>query len=460
MEVRSTPRPSYHTPYLLYSDPLINSISDEDFSNRRSAVIAGTEYCSDQGSAHAIKAGSSSSPMSPWNNDIASPYNTNPFITPTATEEPVFPPATDLFPAGTGLIGSLVREEGPIYSLATAGDLLYTGSDSKNIRVWKDQKDYTGFKSSSGLVKAIVISSNGHIFTGHQDGKIRIWEKISQKKSHLHKRVGSLPRLKDHFKSAINLSNIFDSRRRRRRHNTAGWIRHTDAVSCLALDENNGLLYSGSWDRTLKIWRVSDCRCLESLNAHEDAVNAVVIGFDGFVFTGSSDGTVKVWLREPGGGRHAQARTLLRQESAVTALAVNMAAAVLYCGSSDGAVNFWGRSLCNGGILKGHRLAVLCLASAGDLLFTGSADKTICVWGRDVSGGHSCLSVLTGHSEPVKCLAVEADAAVEAAVERRRWVVYSGSLDKSIKVWKVSDSAAPPQQCRGNGFSSPYFDAF
>lgn len=73
------------------------------------------------------------------------------------------------------LIGSLVREEGHIYSLATKIDLLYTGSDSKNIRVWKDMKEFSAFKSNSGLVKAIIISGD-KIFTGHQDGKVRVWK--------------------------------------------------------------------------------------------------------------------------------------------------------------------------------------------------------------------------------------------------------------------------------------------
>lgn len=75
------------------------------------------------------------------------------------------------------LIGSLVREEGHIYSLATKNDLLYTGSDSKNIRVWKDMKEFSAFKSNSGLVKAIIISGD-KIFTGHQDGKVRVWKVI------------------------------------------------------------------------------------------------------------------------------------------------------------------------------------------------------------------------------------------------------------------------------------------
>ncbi|KAI7996488.1 Protein JINGUBANG [Camellia lanceoleosa] len=59
----------------------------------------------------------------------------------------------------TGLMGSRVRKEGHIYSLATSSDLLYTGSDNKNIRAWKNQKEFSGFKSNSGLVKAIIIAN-------------------------------------------------------------------------------------------------------------------------------------------------------------------------------------------------------------------------------------------------------------------------------------------------------------
>lgn len=82
----------------------------------------------------------------------------------------------------TGLIGSLVREEGHIYSIAASGDLLYTGSDSKNIRIWKNQKEFSGFKSNSGLVKAIIISGE-RIFTGHQDGKVSLKSVIISSKS-------------------------------------------------------------------------------------------------------------------------------------------------------------------------------------------------------------------------------------------------------------------------------------
>lgn len=358
---------------------------------------------------------------SPWSRHM------NPLPPSTSTSSDAIPNA---------LMGSLVREEGHIYSLAASGDLLYTGSDSKNVRVWKNQQEFSGFKSNSGLVKAIVIGGE-RVFTGHQDGKIRVW-KVSSRNRSVHKRVETLPTLRDYLKSSMKPKNYVEVRR----HRSVLWIKHCDAISCLSLSEDGSYLYSASWDKTFKVWRISDSKCLESINAHEDAVNSLVAGFGGLVFTGSADGTVKVWRRElqGKGTKHFFSQTLLKQECAVTTLAVNPEATFVYSGSSDGLVNFWEleKALSHGGALRGHKLAVLCLATAGNLVFSGSADTGICVWKRTSEGEHTCLSVLTGHTGPVKCLAVEKDHH-ESTLAEPRWILYSGSLDKSVKIWKVSE---------------------
>lgn len=382
--------------------------------------------------------------MSPWHHSAASPYSSSPWNQTSNADLPYgdsIGNGGSLLPAATCLIGSLVREEGHIYSLAATGELLYTGSDSKNIRVWKNQADFSGFKSSSGLVKAIIIAGE-KIFSGHQDGKIRVW-KVSPKDPKVHKRVGSLPRLKDFIKCSLKPSNYVEVRK----HRNALWIRHYDAISCLSINEDQGLLYSGSWDKTFKVWRIADSKCLESVTAHDDAVNSVVASFGGLVFTGSADGTVRVWRRElqAKGTKHFPVQTLLKQESAVTALAVSPVANVIYSGSSDGLINFWelDQQLSHGGVLRGHKLAVLCLAAAGSLVLSGSADKMICVWRRE-GAVHNCLSVLSGHGGPVKCLAVEEDRSSSTPASpagAARYIVYSGSLDKSVKVWRVSEQA-------------------
>ena len=144
------------------------------------------------------------------------------------------------------LMGSLVREEGHIYSLAASGDLLYTGSDSKNIRVWKNQKEFPGLKSNSGLVKAIVISG-AMIFTGHQDGKIRVW-KVSSKDPSIHKRIGTLPTMKDYFKNSMKTSNYIEVKR----HSNAVWYKHCDAISCLSLSEDRHFFIHHLGTRLLK----------------------------------------------------------------------------------------------------------------------------------------------------------------------------------------------------------------
>ena len=413
------PRPKLSA--ILRSDPK----NDEEEMNRRSNVSMDSSVPPSSGENSPLV-------MSPWNHP-SSPFAKSPW---TKSSSPMGLPQN-------GLIGSMVREEGHVYSLAATGNLLYTGSDSKNIRVWKNLKAYSGFKSNSGLVKAIVISGE-KIFTGHQDGKIRVW-RVSPKNPKLHKRIGSLPTFKDFLKSSINPKNYVKVRRKR----SVLRIKHFDAVSCLSLDQDQGLLYSGSWDKTLKVWRISDSKCLESIRAHDDAINAVVAGFAGLVFTGSADGTVKVWHRQlhGKGTKHLFLQTLLNQETAITSLAVNTEGAIIYCGSSDGLVNFWEREkhLKHGGVLRGHKHAVLCLATAGNLVFSGSADKSICVWRRE-GGVHTCLSVLTGHTGPVKCLAVEEDQ--ESTQGDQRWIVYSGSLDKSVKIWRVSEQAPDIQQMR------------
>ncbi|KAF2316583.1 hypothetical protein GH714_041924 [Hevea brasiliensis] len=380
-EQRGLNRPKFGA--LLHSDPAIFTNQEDDYSNHNKtspspASVSSPRYSN---SSTTTSGEASSYPMSPWSQP--SPYSKSPWIIPS--------PIINHNLSNNGLIGSIVREEGHVYSLAASGDLLYTGSDSKNIRVWRNLKEFAGFKSNSGLVKAIVISGD-KIFTGHQDGKIRIWKTFPKNPS-VHKRIGSLPTFKESIKKSINPKNYVEVRR----HRNVLRIKHFDTVSSL------------------------------SLNAEQ----------------GSADGMVKVWRREleGRGTKHFLVQTLLKRGNAVTALAVNQESAAIYCGSSDGLVNFWEREkhLSHGGVLRGHKMAVLCLATAGNLVFSGSADKSICVWRRREPGGiHTCLSVLTRHGGPVKCLAVEKDQHSDKGDQR--WILYSGSLDKSVRVWRVSDT--------------------
>ncbi|KAJ1409846.1 WD40/YVTN repeat-like-containing domain superfamily [Sesbania bispinosa] len=323
-------------------------------------------------------------------------------------------------------IASLHRHEGNIYAIAASKGLVFTGSNSSRIRVWKqpDCMDKGYLKASSGEVRALLAYSN-MLFSTHKDHKIRIWN-FTVSEHFKSKKIGTLPR-----KNSVLLFP--------RAKNTP---RHKDSVSCMAYYHSEGLLYTGSHDRTVKAWRVSDRKCVDSFVAHEDNINAILVNQDdGCLFTCSSDGSVKIWRRVYTEDSHTLTMTLKFQPSPVNALALSSSFnhCFLYSGSSDGMINFWEKErLCyrfnHGGFLQGHRFAVLCLATVGNMIFSGSEDTTIRVWRREEgSCYHECLTVLDGHRGPVRCLA----ACLEMEKVVMGFLVYSASLDQTFKVWRI-----------------------
>ena len=257
--------------------------------------------------------------------------------------------------------------------------------------------------------------------------------------------MATLPTMNDRFTSLFSQKSYVEVRR----HKKSTWVNHVDAVSSLALSQDGSLLYSASWDRSFKIWRASDFKCLESIEkAHDDAINAIVVSRDGFCYTGSGDKTIKVWRKKD--KSHSLVATLKKHLSAVNALAVSEDGKVLYSGACDRSILVWER-LSNGdgdddelhmtvvGALRGHTKAIMCLAVASDLVLSGSADKSLRVWRRGLleKDGYSCLAVLEGHTKPVKCLAVSVSGSGSDSNSDYSCMVYSGSLDLSVKVWNL-----------------------
>lgn len=203
----------------------------------------------------------------------------------------------------------------------------------------------------------------------------------------------------------------------------------------------NGVLYSGSWDKSVKVWRLEDFKCLESLNVHIDAVNALAVDTrNDLLYSGSGDTTIKLFHKQESEGKQCQHVLIatLEAKSPVNALALSPDVSVLYSGQSDKAVTVWKmhvgetRQWTAVGTLLGHRMSVLCLSTLTNIVISGSADKTIRVWKRNNNGHHSCVSVMVGHTGPVKSLCAMPDA---------EWgvLVYSGSLDGDIRVWWVPE---------------------
>ncbi|KAL2547093.1 Transducin/WD40 repeat-like superfamily protein [Forsythia ovata] len=327
--------------------------------------------------------------------------------------------------------------------MAVNNNLLYAASGDE-INVFEIINNtlvdtFNGDKISSGSVKSVAFC-DGKIFTAHQDCKIRVWKLTIHKK---HKLIATLPTLEDRFRKFILPQNYVKVRR----HKKKLWIEHHDAVSGLAVYEKS--VSSISWDKSLKIWRASDFRCTESITAHDDSINAVVVSNDGIIYTGSADKRIKVWrtapLTEKKEKKFHLIATLEKHKSAVNALALNSAGNILFSGSCDRSILVWEREdsanyMVVNGALRGHSRAILCLVSVNDFLFSGSADQTVRIWQRRIDGLYCCLTVLDGHQKPVRSLAA-AVMETEGGDCGGAVKVFSGSFDGEIKVWQVEVSS-------------------
>ncbi|KAL8150111.1 hypothetical protein V2J09_019919 [Rumex salicifolius] len=328
-----------------------------------------------------------------------------------------------------------------VSALALSGNLLYAASGHL-INVYHSTSlsllhSFNSNHPSSGSVKSISFSAS-RVFTAHQDSKIRVWSPASN----THRLVAVLPTLSDRLLRLPLPANYVQVRR----HKKQLWLHHNDAVSCLHASTN--LLYSVSWDKTLKIWRLSDdLRCLESLPAHEDAVNAVVVSPDGVVYTGSADSRIRVWARRQGDKKHGLVATLERHKSAVNALALSSDGKVLFSGACDRSILVWEREdsaryMVVAGALRGHSNAILCVLNVSDFLLSGSADRTVRIWRRGMDGHFCCLSVLEGHLKPVKSLVARCQSLRSTSADEEPdttiLTVFSGSLDGQIRVWNLN----------------------
>ncbi|KAK3223233.1 hypothetical protein Dsin_010258 [Dipteronia sinensis] len=361
-------------------------------------------------------------------------------------------------------LATLKGHSSSISSLAVAGKFLFTGSSDSETRAWTrnpfDHNNVVATGGNGAAVKSLVVLDDKLLISAHQDHKIRVWKidlinnsgTADKNKRSSYECIATLPTLNDRFMRSFSAKNYVEVRR----HKKSTWVHHVDTVSALAISRDGSLLYSASWDRTFKIWRTSDFKCLESVNGvHDDAVNAIVVSNDGFVYTGSADKKIKVWKKQVGEKKHSLVGILEKHKSAVNALALctdGSSSSVLFSGACDRSILVWERDN-NGnvtghmvltGALRGHTKAILCLAVVSNLVCSGSADNTVRIWRRasdEQKSSYSCMAVLEGHRRPVKCLTAVVDSddnnSNANSDSGTSFLVYSGSLDCDIKIWQI-----------------------
>ncbi len=189
---------------------------------------------------------------------------------------------------------------------------------------------------------------------------------------------------------------------------------HGNPVISLAVFD--GKLFSGSSDCTIKVWELETGQCTATLTGHMNAVCSLA-AFDGKLFSGSKDSTIKAWELETG----ECIATLTRHRKSVCSLATFDGK--LFSGSKDCTIKVWDlETLQCTATLTGHQGLVGSLAVFDGKLFSGSWDHTIKVWDLKT---RQCTATLKGHGTSVWSLAVFDEK------------LFSASAAGPIKLWDI-----------------------
>uniref|UniRef100_A0A667ZDH9 Kinesin family member 21A n=1 Tax=Myripristis murdjan TaxID=586833 RepID=A0A667ZDH9_9TELE len=223
---------------------------------------------------------------------------------------------------------------------------------------------------------------------------------------------------------------------------------HTKPVLCV--DATDDLLFTGSKDRTCKVWNLVTGQEIMSLAEHPSSVVSVRYCSPRLVFTVST-AYIKVWdirdsakcirtLTSSGQVSSGDSCSAVRSltippgESQINQIALNPSGSFLYAAAGN-AVRMWDlRKFVSTGKLTGHLGPVLCLTvdklgTGQDVVLTGSKDHHIKMF--EVAEGSqgsvtSSHSFDPAHQDSVESLAVHGD------------VFYSGSRDYYIKKWDLA----------------------
>uniref|UniRef100_A0A5F9DT90 Kinesin-like protein KIF21A n=1 Tax=Oryctolagus cuniculus TaxID=9986 RepID=A0A5F9DT90_RABIT len=226
---------------------------------------------------------------------------------------------------------------------------------------------------------------------------------------------------------------------------------HTKAVLCV--DATDDLLFTGSKDRTCKVWNLVTGQEIMSLGGHPNNVISVkYCNYTSLVFTVSTS-YIKVWdirdsakcirtltssgqvtLGDACSASTSRTVAIPSGENQINQIALNPTGTFLYAASGN-AVRMWDlKRFQSTGKLTGHLGPVMCLtvdqiSSGQDLIVTGSKDHYIKMF--DVTEGALGTVSPTHNFEPphydgIEALTIQGDN------------LFSGSRDNGIKKWDLA----------------------
>jgi len=282
----------------------------------------------------------------------------------------------NVYDTKTGKLRKLLRgHEGGVWALQYVGNTLVSGSTDRSVRVWdieagRETHVFRGHTSTVRCLqilqptkigetvdgKDVLMPKQPLIITGSRDSTLRIW-KLPKPSDSNHIQVEADVEAEDSPFYVRTLTG------------------HQHSVRAIAAHADT--LVSGSYDCSVRVWKISTGETVHRLQGHAQKVYSVVLDHArNRCISGSMDYLVKIWSLETG--------------------------SALYT-------------------LEGHSSLVGLLDLNCDRLVSAAADSTLRIW--DPENGQ-CKSTLTAHTGAITCFQHDSQK------------VISGS-DRTLKMWDI-----------------------
>lgn len=196
---------------------------------------------------------------------------------------------------------------------------------------------------------------------------------------------------------------------------------HTREINVLFLSNNGKYLFSGSGDKTIRVWDTNNWKCVKILEGHKWLVNSLVTDSkDKNLYSGGWDSEILKWDLE----RFEEVEKINSESvGGIQCLTITKDDSLLISGAGDGKIRLYKTNNsydCK--TIEGHSdfVSSLDISTNNKLLASGGWDGNILIWDID---NQSLIKSINGHSEKI------------SSVFFNQEYLISGGNDKTIKIW-------------------------
>eukprot|EP01006_Ploeotia_vitrea_P051131 TRINITY_DN67529_c3_g11_i1.p1 TRINITY_DN67529_c3_g11~~TRINITY_DN67529_c3_g11_i1.p1 ORF type:complete len:471 (-),score=29.32 TRINITY_DN67529_c3_g11_i1:209-1621(-) len=330
-------------------------------------------------------------------------------------------------------IHTLKAHTRPVLCLKVVNGELLSGSEDATLVLWNiaQGKKKGVLSGARGGVCCIETTPEGLVLTGHEDGLIHIWD------MHLLAMANTLPAKHTDTVWAlvyadvsryIHLGNLVSSKKDPVEDSldTIGGIPKsrlskgspysTSSTEGKHIGDTVGMIFSGSADGTICVWRLETNEYITSMNGHTGAICTLCVIGDR-LYSAGEDLNINAWDLKSEGFPQLPAMEAAHKATITSSLCMKMD--ILVTGSQDATIGLWstleGRCLTR---LEGHDAGVQSLTRVNDDMFVSASwDHTFKVWSANQL---TCLKTMP-------CSAISLVAS--------DYLLFTGGSMNTVKVW-------------------------